>query len=94
MLNYSPLRYPGGKNVLKPLIYLSMQKAGMNHITYIEPFAGGAGVALSLLLENKVDKIVMNDYDKAIYSGTMSHSRLLLAIHLIRLNGWATTAQF
>jgi len=45
-----------------------MQKAGMNHITYIEPFAGGAGVALSLLLENKVDKIVINDYDKAIYS--------------------------
>ena len=36
--------------------------------TYIEPFAGGAGVALSLLLENKVNKIIINDYDKAIYS--------------------------
>lgn len=36
--------------------------------TYIEPFAGGAGVALSLLLNGIVDRIVINDYDKAIYS--------------------------
>jgi len=36
--------------------------------TYIEPFAGGAGVAVNLLLDNVVDRIVINDYDKAIYS--------------------------
>ena len=36
--------------------------------TYIEPFAGGAGVALMLLMEGYVDDIVINDYDKAIYS--------------------------
>jgi len=34
----------------------------------MEPFAGGAGVALSLLMGKKVDKIVINDYDMAIYS--------------------------
>jgi len=45
-----------------------MQSSENNCRTYIEPFAGGAGVALSLLLENKVDSIVINDYDKAIYS--------------------------
>ena len=45
-----------------------MQNSNGNCRTYIEPFAGGAGVALSLLLENKVDNIVINDYDKAIYS--------------------------
>lgn len=67
-MNYSPLRYPGGKTKLASLIYLIMQNTGSNCRTYIEPFAGGAGVALSLLLENKVDKIVINDYDKAIYS--------------------------
>jgi len=45
-----------------------MQNTGSACHTYIEPFAGGSGVALSLLLENKVEKIVINDYDKAIYS--------------------------
>lgn len=67
-MNYSPLRYPGGKSKLAPLIYLIMQNTGNDCRTYIEPFVGGAGVALSLLLENRVDKIVINDYDKAIYS--------------------------
>ena len=67
-MNYSPLRYPGGKSKIAPLIHLIMQNTGNDCQTYIEPFAGGAGVALSLLLENKVDKIVINDYDKAIYS--------------------------
>lgn len=67
-MNYSPLRYPGGKTKLASLIYLIMQNTGNGCRTYIEPFAGGAGVALSLLLEDKVDRIVINDYDKAIYS--------------------------
>ena len=67
-MNYSPLRYPGGKSKISSLIYLIIQNAGNNCRTYIEPFAGGAGVALSLLLEDKVENIVINDYDKAIYS--------------------------
>lgn len=67
-MNYSPLRYPGGKSKIAPLIRLSIQQAGLNNATYIEPFAGGAGVALALLLEGTVNQIVINDYDKAIYS--------------------------
>ena len=34
----------------------------------MEPFAGGAGIALSLLIQKDVQQIVINDYDKAIYS--------------------------
>ena len=67
-MNYSPLRYPGGKTKLAPLIALLMQNCQNKCHTYIEPFAGGAGVALFMLLENKVDTIIINDYDKAIYS--------------------------
>ena len=67
-MNYSPLRYPGGKNRIAPLIRLIIRGLERPEITYIEPFAGGAGVALSLLLEGDVQKIVINDYDKAIYS--------------------------
>lgn len=36
--------------------------------TYIEPFAGGAGIAIELLLTNKVGHVVINDYDKALAS--------------------------
>lgn len=68
LVNYSPLRYPGGKSKIAPLIRLIMEKAEESRNIYIEPFAGGAGVALSLLIEGTVDQIVINDYDKAVYS--------------------------
>ena len=68
LVNYSPLRYPGGKSKIAPLIRLIMEKADESRDIYIEPFAGGAGVALSLLIEGTVDQIVINDYDKAVYS--------------------------
>lgn len=65
---YSPLRYPGGKGKLAPFMGLMINKMNIKNGTYIEPFAGGAGVALMLLMEGYVDEIVINDYDKAIYS--------------------------
>ena len=65
---YSPLRYPGGKGKLAPFMKLMINKMNIKNGTYIEPFAGGAGIALMLLLEGYVNDIVINDYDKAIYS--------------------------
>ncbi|MCY8573578.1 DNA adenine methylase [Bacillus haynesii] len=66
MPNFSPLRYPGGKSRTYDFIRL-LVKAN-NCTTYIEPFAGGAGVALNLLLNGDVKKIIINDYDRAIYA--------------------------
>ncbi len=37
-----------------------------NH--YVEPYAGGAAVSLYLLMENKVSKITINDFDRSIYA--------------------------
>ncbi len=68
IMNYSPLRYPGGKSKLAPFISVLIKKSGILNPIYIEPFAGGAGVALYLLFNSIVDEIVINDYDKAIYS--------------------------
>lgn len=66
--SHSPLRYPGGKTVIAPLVKLIIKNTDIKDCVYIEPFAGGAGVALSLLFDNTVSKIVINDFDIAIYS--------------------------
>lgn len=65
---YSPLRYPGGKTILAPYFEKIISKNKLEKCTYIEPYAGGAGAGLSLLLQNKVNKIIINDLDSAIYS--------------------------
>lgn len=66
--HYSPLRYPGGKTFLFSFFDKIIKENGLGNITYIEPFAGGAGAALALLFLEKVERIVINDLDKAIYS--------------------------
>ncbi|MCB4792170.1 MAG: DNA adenine methylase [Elusimicrobia bacterium] len=66
--HYSPLRYPGGKTFLFPLFDNLIKESGFEKVTYVEPFAGGSGAALALLFLEKVDQIVINDLDKAIYS--------------------------
>lgn len=64
----SPLRYPGGKGKLAPFMELLIDKTGHRGGIYIEPFAGGAGIALELLERGIVSEVVINDYDKGIYS--------------------------
>src|SRR5690606_38315923 len=63
---YSPLRYPGGKNKTYQYVRYLCEKNGLT--TYIEPVAGGAAVALRLLIKQDVKRIIINDYDKGIYS--------------------------
>jgi len=64
----SPLRYPGGKWRLAPfferLISLNFEAPPL----YVEPYAGGASLALTLLLTRSVTKIVINDLDPCIYA--------------------------
>ena len=63
----SPLRYPGGKTVLYDRITDVLLRNSMSGSTYIEPFAGGCGLALKLLFNGDVLDIVINDFDYAIY---------------------------
>ncbi|SMY00455.1 DNA adenine methylase [Brevibacterium iodinum ATCC 49514] len=64
----SPLRYPGGKTALFKLAEPLLEWNGLRKTTYAEPFAGGGGLALSLLFEGVVRRIVLNDIDPGIYS--------------------------
>ncbi len=64
---YSPLRYPGGKNKLAKFIAkICVDNNISGH--YVEPYAGGASVALHLLIEGNVKKITINDFDRSIYA--------------------------
>lgn len=64
---YSPLRYPGGKNKLSAFIAKLCVDNNING-HYVEPYSGGASVALFLLLEGFVNKITINDRDRSIYA--------------------------
>ena len=83
MTFYSPLRYPGGKaklaNFFKNLIEENDLKGG----TYVEIYAGGSSVALSLLMEDYVSKVIINDKDLSIYA--LWHSILNHPIKLCNL---------
>lgn len=64
----SPLRYPGGKSQLSEKISEILDGNNIKNSIYMEPFAGGFGVGLYLLFNNKVQKVILNEYDIAIYS--------------------------
>ncbi|MBQ3422565.1 MAG: DNA adenine methylase [Romboutsia sp.] len=66
--NFSPLRYPGGKNKLSKYVAKLIEYNNLINGTYVEPYAGGAAVALNLLLNGKVSNIIINDYDRSIYA--------------------------
>lgn len=66
-MNYSPLRYPGGKTSLYDFLKKSIKANNIVDGIYAEAFAGGAGAALKLLMLEDVYEIHLNDKDEMIY---------------------------
>lgn len=67
--NFStPLRYPGGKGKFSYYLKRVIEANGLNDGHYVEPYAGGAGVALDLLFNEFVSRIYINDFDPAVFS--------------------------
>jgi DNA adenine methylase len=64
---HSPLRYPGGKNCIFPFVSSLIAENGLTGCEYIEPYAGGAGLALRLLFEEFAGTIVINDLDPLVH---------------------------
>jgi len=62
----SPLRYPGGKRLLLRFLRAIVLRNARPHATYVEPFAGGAAIALGLLRSGDVDQAIIGDADPAI----------------------------
>lgn len=63
----SPLRYPGGKASLSPILQSIIEKNKLDGCAYYEPYVGGGGAALSLLGNRIVSELFLNDADRRIY---------------------------
>lgn len=80
---YSPLRYPGGKGKVADYFKQVFKDNLLYDGVYVEPYAGGASVALSLLFNEYASKIIINDIDRSIFS--FWHSVLNKTDELCRL---------
>ena len=79
----TPLRYPGGKSQLTPFVAELLRENDLFYGAYAEPFAGGAGIAVKLLLEDYISEVYLDDFDAAIYA--LWHSILKFTDELCEL---------
>lgn len=62
----SPFRYPGGKGKLSKFLALFIVTNNLQGCKLVEPFCGGAGGTLPLLLAGLIDKLYLNDLNSGI----------------------------
>jgi DNA adenine methylase len=62
----SPLRYPGGKSWFRPYVIRWLRALKRRPSHFIEPFAGGASVALAIAELDLADKILLVELDPEI----------------------------
>src|SRR5258705_4088691 len=65
---YTPLRYPGGKRRLAPVVAQILDENRLTDINYAEPYAGGAAVALALLFEERAAAVHINDLSRPVFA--------------------------
>lgn len=65
---HTPLRYPGGKGKLANYVASVMEENGLCDGTYVEPYAGGAAVAISLLLSGHARRVHINDLSREVHA--------------------------
>lgn len=68
LANFTPLRYPGGKGKLSEFVKAILRANNLLDGEYCEPYAGGAGVALDLLMHEYVSRIHINDISRPLYA--------------------------
>lgn len=66
--HFTPLRYPGGKGKLAAYIKSIIKANGLLDGDYVEPYAGGAAVAMELLFHEYVDRVHINDLSTPIHA--------------------------
>jgi DNA adenine methylase len=77
LIHFTPLRYPGGKGKLADYLERLMDVNQLLDGEYVEPYAGGCGVAVQLLLHEYVSRIHINDISRPVYAfwkAVLSHT--------------------
>ncbi len=83
LIHYTPLRYPGGKAKLASFTKSIIETNELSDGVYVEPYAGGAAIALELLFHEYVSEIYINDISRPVYAfwkSTLDHTENLLRL--------------
>jgi DNA adenine methylase len=68
LIYFTPLRYPGGKGKLAAYVKRLMRTNRLLDGVYVEPYAGGAAIALELLFHEYVTRVHINDVSTPVYA--------------------------
>jgi DNA adenine methylase len=68
LVHFTPLRYPGGKGKLAEFVKRLMKANRLLDGEYVEPYAGGAAIALELLFHEYVSRIHINDISRPVWA--------------------------
>lgn len=68
LLHFTPLRYPGGKGKLAAYVKRIISTNQLLDGEYVEPYAGGAAIALELLFHEYVSRIHINDLSRPVFA--------------------------
>ncbi len=92
---FSPLRYPGGKGKLADYVKEIVRANKLQDGCYVEPYAGGAAIALELLLLDYVSTICINDLNisvHAFWASVLNHTEELcdrIMTVPVNMNTWS-----
>src|SRR3989344_678484 len=83
LFHYTPLRYPGGKAKLTSFVKTIIEDNDLIDGQYVEPYAGGSGVALELLFHEYVSHVYINDISRPVYAfwkSVLDHTEQLVKL--------------
>lgn len=83
LVHFTPLRYPGGKGKLAQYVKRLIAENGLLDGLYVEPYAGGAAIALELLFHEYVSRIHINDVSRPVFA--FWHSVLTAPEQLVKM---------
>jgi len=64
----TPLRYPGGKGKLTDFIKLVFEQNDLLDGNYVEAYAGGAAIAINLLVHSYASRVYLNDLNSGVHA--------------------------